>query len=155
MSASDIRTRPVRRRRRSRTSMRWLGKWLTPTTFRQCLRGQSERLCDRQALRQPVSPVPEERRLSLDRDACSGTARRGRRDRTVVLCFNRHRRGDAHRRYYARERFLWPLVETLPAMIDCAAPNGEPVCRSQQIRDLPRVGTIQPDGHHRLLLQNK
>ncbi|TGQ24207.1 PAS domain-containing protein, partial [Mesorhizobium sp. M4B.F.Ca.ET.214.01.1.1] len=29
-----------------------------------------------------------------------------------------------------RERFLWQLVETLPAMIDCAAPNGEPLYRS-------------------------
>lgn len=34
-----------------------------------------------------------------------------------------------------RERFLWQLVETLPAMIDCAAPNGEPVFRSQQLRE--------------------
>ncbi|GLK83096.1 PAS domain-containing protein [Ancylobacter defluvii] len=34
-----------------------------------------------------------------------------------------------------RERFLWQLVETLPAMIDCAAPDGEPVYRSQQLRE--------------------
>lgn len=34
-----------------------------------------------------------------------------------------------------RERFLWQLVETLPALIDCAAPNGEPVYRSQQLRE--------------------
>jgi PAS domain S-box-containing protein len=34
-----------------------------------------------------------------------------------------------------RERFLWQLVETLPAMIDCAAPNGEPIYRSQQLRE--------------------
>lgn len=33
-----------------------------------------------------------------------------------------------------RERFLWQLVETLPAMIDCAAPNGEPIYRSQRLR---------------------
>ncbi len=33
------------------------------------------------------------------------------------------------------ERFLWQLVETLPAMIACAAPNGEPVYRSQQLRE--------------------
>ncbi len=33
------------------------------------------------------------------------------------------------------ERFLWQLVETLPAMIDCAAPNGEPVYRSRQLRE--------------------
>ncbi|KQY22506.1 PAS domain-containing protein [Rhizobium sp. Root482] len=34
-----------------------------------------------------------------------------------------------------RERFLWQLVETLPAMIYCAAPAGEPVYRSQQLRE--------------------
>jgi PAS domain S-box-containing protein len=34
-----------------------------------------------------------------------------------------------------RERFLWQLVGTLPAMIDCAAPNGEPIYRSQQLRE--------------------
>jgi PAS domain S-box-containing protein len=35
----------------------------------------------------------------------------------------------------ARERFVWQLVETLPAMIDCAAPDGEPIYRSQQLRE--------------------
>lgn len=34
-----------------------------------------------------------------------------------------------------RERFLWQLVETLPAMIDCSAPDGEPIYRSQQLRE--------------------
>ncbi len=34
-----------------------------------------------------------------------------------------------------RERFLWQLVETLPAMIDCAAPDGEPVYRGQHLRE--------------------
>jgi len=34
-----------------------------------------------------------------------------------------------------RERFLWQLVETLPAMIDCGAPNGEPVYRSRRLRE--------------------
>lgn len=33
-----------------------------------------------------------------------------------------------------RERFVWQLVETLPAMIDCASPNGEPIYRSQRLR---------------------
>jgi len=33
-----------------------------------------------------------------------------------------------------RERFLWQLVETLPAMIDCASPDGEPIYRSQRLR---------------------
>jgi PAS domain S-box-containing protein len=35
----------------------------------------------------------------------------------------------------ARERSLWQLVETLPIMIDCAAPDGEPLYRSKQLRD--------------------
>lgn len=34
-----------------------------------------------------------------------------------------------------RERTLRQLVETLPAMIDCAAPNGEPIYRSQKLRE--------------------
>ncbi|WP_245459514.1 MULTISPECIES: PAS domain-containing protein [unclassified Rhizobium] len=34
-----------------------------------------------------------------------------------------------------RERSLWQLVETLPVMIDCAAPDGEPVYRNPQLRD--------------------
>ena len=33
------------------------------------------------------------------------------------------------------ERLLRQLVETLPAMIDCAAPDGEPIYRSQQLRE--------------------
>ena len=33
------------------------------------------------------------------------------------------------------ERLLRQLVETLPAMIDCAAPDGEPIYRSQRLRD--------------------
>lgn len=33
-----------------------------------------------------------------------------------------------------RERFLRQLVETLPVMVDCAAPNGEPIYRSQRLR---------------------
>jgi PAS domain S-box-containing protein len=34
-----------------------------------------------------------------------------------------------------RERSLWKIVETLPAMIDCAAPDGEPIYRNPQLRD--------------------
>ncbi|MEK1945019.1 MULTISPECIES: MASE1 domain-containing protein [Ensifer] len=34
-----------------------------------------------------------------------------------------------------RERFLWQLVETLPLMIDCAAPDGEPIFRGQGLRE--------------------
>ncbi|MEW9526236.1 PAS domain-containing protein [Agrobacterium radiobacter] len=45
-----------------------------------------------------------------------------------------------------RERFLWQLVETLPAMIDCAAPNGEPVYRSQQLREFLGYQLEELDG---------
>lgn len=34
-----------------------------------------------------------------------------------------------------RERALWQLVETLPIMIDCVAPDGEPIYRSRQLRE--------------------
>jgi PAS domain S-box-containing protein len=45
-----------------------------------------------------------------------------------------------------RERFLWQLVETLPAMIDCAAPDGEPVYRSQQLREFLGYNLEELDG---------
>lgn len=45
-----------------------------------------------------------------------------------------------------RERFLWQLVETLPVMIDCAAPNGEPVYRSQQLREFLGYELEELDG---------
>lgn len=45
-----------------------------------------------------------------------------------------------------RERFLWQLVETLPAMIDCASPNGEPVYRSQQLREFLGYQLEELDG---------
>jgi PAS domain S-box-containing protein len=45
-----------------------------------------------------------------------------------------------------RERFLWQLVETLPALIDCAAPNGEPVYRSQQLREFLGYELEELDG---------
>lgn len=45
-----------------------------------------------------------------------------------------------------RERFLWQLVETLPAMIDCVAPNGEPVYRSQQLREFLGYELEELDG---------
>ncbi|WP_246707192.1 PAS domain-containing protein [Mesorhizobium sp. NZP2077] len=51
-----------------------------------------------------------------------------------------------------RERFLWQLVETLPAMIDCAAPDGEPVYRSQQLREFLgyELETLDGTGKSRL-----
>ncbi|KQW34781.1 MULTISPECIES: PAS domain-containing protein [unclassified Ensifer] len=45
-----------------------------------------------------------------------------------------------------RERSLWQLVETLPAMIDCAMPNGEPVYRSQQLREFLGYNLEELDG---------
>jgi len=51
-----------------------------------------------------------------------------------------------------RERFLWQLVETLPAMVDCAAPDGEPVYRSQQLREFLgyELETLDDTGNSRL-----
>lgn len=34
-----------------------------------------------------------------------------------------------------RERFVWQVVETLPAMVDCAAQDGEPIYRNQRLRE--------------------
>ena len=45
-----------------------------------------------------------------------------------------------------RERSLWQLVETLPAMIDCAAPDGEPVYRNPQLRDFLGYRLEELDG---------
>ena len=45
-----------------------------------------------------------------------------------------------------RERALSQLVETLPAMIDCAAPDGEPIYRSQQLREFLGYDLEELDG---------
>ncbi|PDS42410.1 ATPase [Rhizobium anhuiense] len=44
------------------------------------------------------------------------------------------------------ERSLWQIVETLPAMIDCAAPDGEPVYRNPQLRDFLGYKLEELDG---------
>lgn len=51
-----------------------------------------------------------------------------------------------------RERTLRQLVETLPAMIDCASPNGEPIYRSQQLREFLgyELETLDGEGKSRL-----
>ncbi|ARO33927.1 multi-sensor signal transduction multi-kinase nodulation NodV-like protein (plasmid) [Rhizobium sp. NXC14] len=51
-----------------------------------------------------------------------------------------------------RERSLWQIVETLPAMIDCAAPDGEPVYRNPQLRDFLgyRLEALDGTGKSRL-----
>jgi PAS domain S-box-containing protein len=45
-----------------------------------------------------------------------------------------------------RERALSQLVETLPAMIDCAAPDGEPIYRSHQLREFLGYNLEELDG---------
>ncbi|MBB3916841.1 hypothetical protein GGQ65_004150 [Rhizobium fabae] len=45
-----------------------------------------------------------------------------------------------------RERSLWKIVETLPAMIDCAAPDGEPIYRNPQLRDFLGYKLEELDG---------
>ena len=44
-----------------------------------------------------------------------------------------------------RERMLHQLVETLPAMIDCAMPDGEPIYRSQQMSEYLGYGFDELD----------
>ncbi|RUU14205.1 PAS domain S-box protein, partial [Mesorhizobium sp. USDA-HM6] len=45
-----------------------------------------------------------------------------------------------------RERSLWQLVETLPVMIDCTAPDGEPMYRSRQLREFLGYELEELDG---------
>jgi PAS domain S-box-containing protein len=52
-----------------------------------------------------------------------------------------------------RERTLRQLVETLPAMIDCAAPNGEPIYRSRQLREFLGYELEELDGEGKSRLQ--
>jgi PAS domain S-box-containing protein len=52
----------------------------------------------------------------------------------------------AHETLRERERFLSQLVETLPAMIDCATPNGEPIYRSRQLREFLGYDLEELDG---------
>jgi PAS domain S-box-containing protein len=45
-----------------------------------------------------------------------------------------------------RERAVWQLVESLPAMIDCAAADGEPIFRGQQLREFLGYELEELDG---------
>ncbi|MGY4546196.1 PAS domain S-box-containing protein [Bradyrhizobium sp. USDA 4513] len=47
------------------------------------------------------------------------------------------------------ERSLRQLVETLPAMIDCAAPDGEPIYRSRQLREFLGYDLEELDGNEK------
>lgn len=52
-----------------------------------------------------------------------------------------------------RERMLHQLVETLPAMIDCATPDGEPIYRSQQMSEYLGYGFDDLDARRTSRLQ--
>jgi PAS domain S-box-containing protein len=48
-----------------------------------------------------------------------------------------------------RERFLWQMVDTMPAMIYCATPDGEPTYRSRQLRDFLGFDVQEKEGPER------
>ncbi|WP_426616035.1 PAS domain-containing sensor histidine kinase [Bradyrhizobium sp. McL0616] len=52
----------------------------------------------------------------------------------------------AHEALQQSERSLRQLVETLPAMIDCATPDGEPIYRSKQLREFLGYNLEDLDG---------
>ena len=58
---------------------------------------------------------------------------RSRQGVAYILDLTEQKRAEAALR--DRERELSQLVETLPAMIDCATPDGEPIYRSKQFRE--------------------
>ncbi|WP_348645470.1 PAS domain-containing protein [Mesorhizobium sp. WSM4303] len=62
------------------------------------------------------------------------------------VCVDIHDLATAQEALRERERFLWQLVETLPIMIDCAAPDGEPMYRSRQLREFLGYELEELDG---------
>jgi PAS domain S-box-containing protein len=52
-----------------------------------------------------------------------------------AVCVDIDDQVQAHEALLESERSLRQLVETLPAMIDCATPDGEPIYRSKQLRE--------------------
>ncbi|MES2029163.1 MAG: PAS domain-containing protein [Pseudomonadota bacterium] len=52
-----------------------------------------------------------------------------------AVCVDIDDQVQAHEALLQSERSLRQLVETLPAMIDCATPDGEPIYRSKQLRE--------------------
>ncbi|MEN3288960.1 MAG: hypothetical protein V7634_3260 [Bradyrhizobium sp.] len=52
-----------------------------------------------------------------------------------AVCVDIEDEVQTHEALRASERSLRQLVETLPAMIDCATPDGEPIYRSKQLRE--------------------
>jgi PAS domain S-box-containing protein len=61
------------------------------------------------------------------------------------LCLDIDHQVQAEDALRSSERSLRQLVETLPAMIDCADPDGEPVYRSQQLREFLGYGLEELD----------
>jgi hypothetical protein len=62
------------------------------------------------------------------------------------LCHDMDDQVHAEQALRERERFLWQLVDTVPAMIDCAAPDGEPIYRNQQLREFLGYELEELDG---------
>ncbi|NUU44636.1 PAS domain-containing protein [Tardiphaga robiniae] len=63
---------------------------------------------------------------------------RGENDEVLqwyAVCVDIDDQVQAHEALLQSERSLRQLVETLPAMIDCATPDGEPIYRSKQLRE--------------------
>lgn len=63
-----------------------------------------------------------------------------------AVCVDIDDQVQAHEALLQSERSLRQLVETLPAMIDCATPDGEPIYRSKQLREFLGYNLEDLDG---------
>jgi PAS domain S-box-containing protein len=63
-----------------------------------------------------------------------------------AVCVDIDDQVQAHEALLESERSLRQLVETLPAMIDCATPDGEPIYRSKQLREFLGYNLEELDG---------
>jgi PAS domain S-box-containing protein len=64
-----------------------------------------------------------------------------------AVCVDIDDQVQAHEALLESERSLRQLVETLPAMIDCATPDGEPIYRSKQLREFLGYNLEELEGH--------